>query len=1445
VLLRHDHTYTISAAIDQQGRLLPVSGIGLKALASQHTSFGAPLVALVISHWQVKEHTSNAPQDIELPSIEDQVNHADIKNPNIYPYLISAQTLEEAEDELTQFLDKQLWLKRIRSFDYEEFFLQRGFNQGIVGRSWLRDLIDNKLDELSHGKEGGYLLLTADAGYGKSHFLAHLANEFSPAAIHFIQRTGNWNKPTEFFASMAAQIALRFGLTQDDLPKLANDWNLDTASSAHLLHQALKQASKKLNGKRLIILLDGLDEAFGPDGEYQHEFKTSLWPNPLPEGVIWLISSRPQDVSRLPSSGIIQIKMEDHDKTEFVEANKSDLRLFIDQRLKEIGFHAQTSDNYQRLIDALLQASDGLFIVADMLLHADGGINHDAEKDYLIKRVKTWKDDPSIIPKGLNAWIELQWTRIQETGLINATELTLGLCLLQTANIYLDDNQLDVIEELTDRLPSIKAKGVCLKQFVSQSTEHGISQWRLLLKVAGNLFISQPPNLPRYYKLRHASFEEAAIERMNAIDNNGEIERKLHLFWTQCCAQWSSLRLKQPFCDYALTYLPRHAIAANEAELAQEALEDVALDGYLYTRLQQQEKPGETEPKVIHELILDYRRLIGKRPHLAGQPGKLTSIDDLHRVFNQNGHYLGEGEPLVQLLYNSLAAEWSEDTPFGQEFREAAYSYPGPWIEELNPEPLDRTLIRILTGHTERINHLEYWPKNPEQLKAAQAEGPVTELIITGSDDGTARVYEAITGRCQNILKGHSEKITHLDITPDGKTIVTACDYTISLWDTTSGTQIHQSQNSLGKNETTTLAFGLNGKILVHGCGNYTTHLWKTSNGNDIEYLKGHNDFFEFAACSPDSKKFAFITNSNGSYLVDMATKKKIEISRGDLIVFNQNGKLLAVGYHNIRFIDTSSGKVFKVLKCHPHDPTCFAFSPDPCSKWFASGSEDRTITLWNTNNWKSRKLKKQSVDIRMLAFTPDSNKLVTVNTDETARIWNTINGEELGVFQGHTESIENIKFSHDSRVLIINSNGIIRLFDTKFAWDTHSNNSCYGNISTLVFSPNGKMLATGSWDNTVYLWDTTTGEIIRPLHGHSRPILYLSFSSNNKLIAASSYDGTIRIWDSASGNIVKVIESNTNLISTMTFSQDSSMFAAGYLNDKVYIWDTTSWKTTKTLDYPQKLAVALSFSTDNKVLAVYNKNYRFEDFKLGGKKNNVMLWDTTNWDNTKTMEMNWFSSAVTAFCLNNKLLANTYTDRREITWYDVRKYYYVNLWNVGTKKKYHTLKLENTSPPETIMISPDNKILAILTYNNTVQFWDVVTKKTISVRMHPLSTCEEDTYRHDGLGLVGTFLDNKYIGFIDFTADDNYKIIESELGWCDSYAFSPNSKIFAVLSTHKISLTSPQHSGCAVKRFPNKLGCFTFHGLQKPFDLICATIEKANNRPKFHHLRLHNMADQ
>ncbi len=141
-------------------------------------------------------------------------------------------------------------------------------------------------------------------------------------------------------------------------------------------------------------------------------------------------------------------------------------------------------------------------------------------------------------------------------------------------------------------------------------------------------------------------------------------------------------------------------------------------------------------------------------------------------------------------------------------------------------------------------------------------------------------------------------------------------------------------------------------------------------------------------------------------------------------------------------------------------------------------------------------------------------------------------------------------------------------------------------NITSLVFAPDGRTLASGSWDSTVRLWDVTTGKQLTSFQAATEKIWSVAISADGKWVAAGSDPGIIRIWDVGTGEGRATFAAGLEPIRSLAFSSDGKMLASGDDNGAVKLWDLVKGRAHATLKGHSTRVTTVRFSSDQKLLA-------------------------------------------------------------------------------------------------------------------------------------------------------------------------------------------------------------------------------------------------------------------
>ncbi|MBD2042199.1 serine/threonine-protein kinase [Microcoleus sp. FACHB-672] len=284
----------------------------------------------------------------------------------------------------------------------------------------------------------------------------------------------------------------------------------------------------------------------------------------------------------------------------------------------------------------------------------------------------------------------------------------------------------------------------------------------------------------------------------------------------------------------------------------------------------------------------------------------------------------------------------------------------------------------------------------------------------------------------------------------------------------------------------------------------------------------------------------------------------------------------------------------------------------------------------------------------------------------------------------GHTNYVIGVAISPDGRTLAscsydktikvwhLGNGQLLGTLNAHAAW-----------VSSLAISPDGKTLVSGSLDNTIKLWELGSGNLRTTLTGHSGYIISLAISPDGKTLASGCFDNTIRLWHLETGNLMGTLTGHTGYVESLAISPDGKRLASGggFDDNTINLWDLSSGNLIDTLKGHGASVRSVAFTPDGQRLA------------SGSEDKTIKLWDLT----TKTVDYTIANKSgwvqVVAVRPDGKLLA---TGSRDST---------IHLWHLDSGQLQYTLKW-HSGPVTSLAFSPDGTRLASGSWDNMIKIW-------------------------------------------------------------------------------------------------------------------------------------------
>lgn len=1108
-----------------------------------------------------------------------------------------------------------------RRFD---FTLERAAYPLCLGR----EPLVKELDRLLFEETRTWVVLSGAPGRGKSAlisaYLGHLEAASSEArpgllsrlfggkkapaqvrrfAYHFLSpRLPGATQPEAVARSLCEQLAAMYALPDTTAPD---------AAPVERLSELLSQVSQSVlvpQGQRLILVLDGLDEAEG--AELENPLPRIL-PESLPAGVSVLCTTRPTE-PHLPWLLQRQSQHLDLDAPGFAAQNAA----AVEASWRHIGASLSLPP---QLLTELAQRSEG------NLLHA-------TLAQALLATLEPAQRAPAQVPLGLPALcqrlFELLQRRVGEAlPLLCAAQRPLPLAWLQRL-LGSAAPSLDALRPLlwppgaperggqVGRVGRVGLHDAVRRHLASQLERAGEADRPLVAqhrRLAAELCpwplpaaLAQDSEASRYalrFGLLHRVLGEDFASALALARDTGYLAAKAQLLGpVALCCELREALLATPPGEATLRQLLAdlyRAVGRERGWLLKLSGQPDALPGLLYNRLICLGWTGERlrselawpgglpKLRLLHPLQQDgsaCERVVACQTSFA--PGSDGGDPGLHAcaALPDGGHVLighgGGTDGLVelwQLVPGAEQALWSK------------VGHRGTVHAVLLLSPTE-----ALTAGSDGL--IKRWSLERGEVLATLGQGgsgaAVHSLALltagrlaAGEADGTVRIHELATGRSVGTLPSTGGPVLSCLALDDGRLATGGEDGAIRIWSLQGSTaELVATLRGHSRAVSDLRLISQNGKRLLSASLDGTLRLWQLDKLGQpdgeaaLATLRGHEE--GVSACAVLEREGRIVSASlDGTVRVwslsDGATLAVLEGHAGWVTACATGGgdgegatrRIFSVSLDGTLRL-WSLAQAERLYARHGHKSFVTALSLSPTGRQLVSASRDRTLKVWDTQSGEHlHTLSGHAAAVDECAVLPDGQRVASASHDATLKLWDLQSGQALTTLHGHSSWVSScVPLPDGERIVSAALDGTLRVWNARNGQAIRSLSGHTDSITACAVLPDGQRVVSASADGTLRLWNLQSGEQLATLHGHTASVDRCAVLPDGECLLSASADGTLKLWQLGTGKLLRTFEGHSAWLSGCAVLPGGERVLSASGDETLKVWELASGRLVANL---------------------------------------------------------------------------------------------------------------------------------------------------------------------------------------------------------------------------------------------------------------------------------------
>jgi WD40 repeat protein len=629
-------------------------------------------------------------------------------------------------------------------------------------------------------------------------------------------------------------------------------------------------------------------------------------------------------------------------------------------------------------------------------------------------------------------------------------------------------------------------------------------------------------------------------------------------------------------------------------------------------------------------------------------------------------------------------------------------------LSDLNPREGEEDLREFAWHYLRRQAENEVWLKSTRRGTRTAAFSRDGRTLATVHDDYSIMLWDLVTRRYRRVIQEQDYQPVSVSVSPKADWVA-ACgnhpgrrDFQVIVWNGETG-EVRGGPKH-GKLYEPSLAFSPDGHWLALASGVVTPQqpnsiiLWDPAT-TEQRGLVPQLYLAKAVAFLPDGKTLVTTgePRPHGEVLVlliDVATGRELRRLTGFAHLVNRlavspDGRFLATGTMRglVQAWDLKTGKETHHFQEGHGEIRNFAFLHDSGVLATKAAATQKNSEVFRLRDLVTGEVRENPYPVPgdAFGFVSDATgrRLAFRSPDDIIRVWQPYPPPPVLTLPAHEKEVWAVAFAPDGRTLASASDDhAIKLWDTDTLKERITLKVHGELVTSLAYGPNG-LLASGSFDKKVRLWDGITGKALACWEGHTVKIYAVAFSPDGSQVASGGDDETVRLWDVKTGEAVKTLHTPGHGVRALAFSPDGRSLAATGGHGLLIAWDTATWKIKqKWRDAGDFLTVA--FLRDNKTVVT------------GGEDSKVRFWEPEGEGSAakrKVLGGHYNGVYTVIVSPDGRTLATGGMDRT------------VRLWHEATGQELICFK-DLPARVNSLAFSPDGKSLAAALHDGKVLVW-------------------------------------------------------------------------------------------------------------------------------------------